>query len=577
VSGESNPDVLGSATVSPFARGTQRMAGPDNLLAKPSGRAVGGTMVDRATDAVMPMPDFATDPTGWTSQMKAQMWTALEAKGIVNTTNVNDLMRLALKDGKPGDKRSVFRCLYRHRRAFERKIAAGKAQRDFEKTVERWLVSDCALKPDIVRLVIKQSDIANTQRSLLARLVDVTMMSVEQQFNARRQYAAHWAANALDERVVGLWRDVHETGIAAGWTLQERVSKLNIALGGVAHIYMYPRSPEQAIAAFKEAFGDGEKPIMPPAKETTMAGNKFATFMGSFSNLCEFHKVPVDDTIRDAIRHEISKKLYGVESFKDLPDSADTIGMTKELKAYLDTHYPIGKPGIGDAKAEPPEPEEKVTDQKPANEAKQDVPAIPIATPIPTRELVPQTAPALGMSEAGFSTNFFWVDEYGQEEQFTMRESTWEKGLEALPKFKAKLRTMGYTPKGEWLAKHAPAAPVAQQPAAMGAPAPQANNKGTAMCALIKVARSFEGNKPQLQFECNGFEKSLKYTREPLINILRGVTNPFTGQPFTEADMTDNSMYGGAFLVDWERKEKDGKTFTNVLAVRNAGQLAKTG
>lgn len=95
-------------------------------------------------------------------------------------------------------------------------------------------------------------------------------------------------------------------------------------------------------------------------------------------------------------------------------------------------------------------------------------------------------------------------------------------------------------------------------------------NKGTAACVLIKIGKSYNGNKAQIQCECDGFEHTLNYTRDNLVEVLRGATNPRTHQPFVAADLKDGMKFVSNFRVDWAKSEKDGKTFTNVVAIHDA-------
>lgn len=100
---------------------------------------------------------------------------------------------------------------------------------------------------------------------------------------------------------------------------------------------------------------------------------------------------------------------------------------------------------------------------------------------------------------------------------------------------------------------------------------PAGIDKGIAPCALIKVGKTYSGNKAQLQFECDGFERTLNYSRDPLVGILRGVTNPKTGKEFMAGDLADGAKFGGSFAVEWANEpNRDGKVFPNIKTVRNA-------
>ncbi|HEV8525451.1 MAG TPA: hypothetical protein VGQ71_13215 [Terriglobales bacterium] len=89
---------------------------------------------------------------------------------------------------------------------------------------------------------------------------------------------------------------------------------------------------------------------------------------------------------------------------------------------------------------------------------------------------------------------------------------------------------------------------------------------------MIKVGKSYTGNKPQLQFEVDGFEKPLTYTKDDagqLAKILDKVRKG-DGSAFTAADLTDGRKFGGAWSVNWAKNEKDGKTYTNVMSIEPA-------
>lgn len=179
------------------------------------------------------------------------------------------------------------------------------------------------------------------------------------------------------------------------------------------------------------------------------------------------------------------------------------------------------------------------------------------------------TPVASGMSEAGFSMNFFWCDADGAETQFTMREATWQAGLANVEKFKAGLRALGYMPKAEYAKLHGvpSAAPVAA-----ATPAPADSDKGAVKAVMIKVGSSFNGGKPQLEFECDGFEHPLRYTKESaglLAQLLKDVRK-LDGTPFTAADMETGKKHIGNWTIDWQKTEKDGKTYYNVMRVRAA-------
>ncbi len=184
-----------------------------------------------------------------------------------------------------------------------------------------------------------------------------------------------------------------------------------------------------------------------------------------------------------------------------------------------------------------------------------------------TANETPTDKPAVsGMSEAGFSMNFFWVDEDGEEAQFTMREATWQAGLDAVPQFKARLRAMGYMPKAEWLRKQGGQPAAAQQ-----ASAPAANaDSGKAACVLVKVGRTFKNDKDQLTFECAGFEDPLKYSAKDtaaFLKITAGLRKA-DGSPITAADLTQGAKLAVSGKVLWKKSE-DGK-YNNVMGTEAA-------
>lgn len=102
------------------------------------------------------------------------------------------------------------------------------------------------------------------------------------------------------------------------------------------------------------------------------------------------------------------------------------------------------------------------------------------------------------------------------------------------------------------------------------APAPNGADKGTSPCLMIRVAQSYGGGKPQLEFECDGFEMPLRYTKDNpahLAQLLTGIKQT-NGAAFTAADMAAGRKFGGNWLVDWAKATKGDKTYTNVVAVR---------
>lgn len=104
-----------------------------------------------------------------------------------------------------------------------------------------------------------------------------------------------------------------------------------------------------------------------------------------------------------------------------------------------------------------------------------------------------------------------------------------------------------------------------------GSTAPTSADKGTSPCMLIKCVKSYQAQKPQLEIEVDGFEKPFRFTQEKweqLTKVLKG--HKPNGAEFTAGDMGEGKKYAGNWVVDWEKKTKDDKTFWNVLAVRDA-------
>lgn len=106
----------------------------------------------------------------------------------------------------------------------------------------------------------------------------------------------------------------------------------------------------------------------------------------------------------------------------------------------------------------------------------------------------------------------------------------------------------------------------ASGPGATGSSSP---DSGEAACIKIEVGKSFTGGKPQLKFDCEGFERPLTFTRENLVAILAGATHK--GRPFTAEMLKEGAKFGGEWLVKWEKQEgKDGKTHLNVISVSDS-------
>lgn len=132
---------------------------------------------------------------------------------------------------------------------------------------------------------------------------------------------------------------------------------------------------------------------------------------------------------------------------------------------------------------------------------------------------------------------------------------------QAIKKFSA----MGIIKSGN--AEQAPAASQ-PQPVANGTTPqpPQDANGGTAHAVLMKVGLSYTGNKPQLQFECDGMEHPLSFTRPvaDMIKLLAAVGK------YTPEMLANGKKYGVDYLVDWQLGEPnaEGKRYRNIVAVR---------
>ena len=173
-------------------------------------------------------------------------------------------------------------------------------------------------------------------------------------------------------------------------------------------------------------------------------------------------------------------------------------------------------------------------------------------------------APISQLPEAPFSANFKLVHKSGVEIQFTIRAASGAEGIPQIDKAIDYLLSSGYTTRQQAAQSLPPnATPIGDAPSA------QQNNSGKSPCMMIKVARSFTGNKPQLEFEVDGFENPIRFTSDnpgKLAAALKGIRKP-DGSEFTAADMTDGRKFGGNWMLSWEKKQKDDKTYTNFVAI----------
>ena len=171
------------------------------------------------------------------------------------------------------------------------------------------------------------------------------------------------------------------------------------------------------------------------------------------------------------------------------------------------------------------------------------------------------------LPEAPFSANFKLTHKTGVEIQFTIRASSGAEGMPQIEKAITYLLENGYTTRQQAAQQLPPnATPIGNAPSA------HSNDNGTAVCMMIKLARSFTGNKPQLEFEVDGFENPIRYTSDnpgKLAAALKGIRKP-DGSEFTAADMTDGRKFVGNWLLTWEKKQKDDKTYTNFVSIAAA-------
>lgn len=165
-----------------------------------------------------------------------------------------------------------------------------------------------------------------------------------------------------------------------------------------------------------------------------------------------------------------------------------------------------------------------------------------------------------------FSTTALGKD--GMTATWTIRARVGENGQEF---FHRADNFLQYAIKHGWtLPQRAPAPPTpvaANAPVAELPPAPgTTEDGGTAHAVLMKVGKSYSGGKPQLQFECEGLEHPLSYTRPvpDMVKLLAGVGK------YTPDMMTDGKKWAVNYLIDWKLGDPngEGKRYRNVIAVR---------
>lgn len=256
----------------------------------------------------------------------------------------------------------------------------------------------------------------------------------------------------------------------------------------------------------------------------------------------------------DATTGRVVRTIFGMA----LPDALAKFGVAKCWTMITDFDT-ANKPGEVAARfappAEPPAPAAPETGAQAAQMGATPVPAISIPESEEKRTVTisdGKTTPIQsGMSEAGFSMNFFWVDADGAETQFTMREATWQAGLENVEKFKAGLRKLGYMPKAEYAKLHSTPAPSASAPAqatmpapapTTAAPAPSANGNGGSVWITEIKKITDEGKTRYELFAGAGQEKP------ELIVRLDGVINNVIAKHINVNDM----QVGTRYAVNWK-------------------------
>lgn len=97
--------------------------------------------------------------------------------------------------------------------------------------------------------------------------------------------------------------------------------------------------------------------------------------------------------------------------------------------------------------------------------------------------------------------------------------------------------------------------------------APGGNDEsGSVRAVLVKVGESYTGNKPQLQFECDGLEHPLTFTKS--VEDMQKLLAPI--RKFTVQELAVGKKYAIECMVDWElgKPNKDGKQYRNIIGLR---------
>lgn len=191
------------------------------------------------------------------------------------------------------------------------------------------------------------------------------------------------------------------------------------------------------------------------------------------------------------------------------------------------------------------------------------VEALPIA-PLPAKEKG-------HMTEAPFSANFRMLNQLGVEVQFTIRDEKVADGVDKLDKLIPLLMERGYTPSNGGRSH-------VSSPAPASTPSTNGNGNGGTVsgdqiseCIAIKVNPAFTGGSPQLQFEVDGMEHTINFTRPvgEMVSLLSNVRKS-NGQPFTADDLQVGKKFGGTWKLQWKSKQKGDKTYRDAIAVMPA-------
>jgi hypothetical protein len=177
-----------------------------------------------------------------------------------------------------------------------------------------------------------------------------------------------------------------------------------------------------------------------------------------------------------------------------------------------------------------------------------------------------KTVSSTSLPEAPFSANFKLLHSSGVEVQFTIRAASGSEGLPQVNNSISYLLEHGYS------ITRATNHNVAAQGAAQQT-APATNEmSGKSPCVIVKVGKAHSNGKPQLEFEVDGFDKPIRYTSDnsgKLAAMLSKIRKP-DGSEFTANDMTEGRKFVGNWMLKWEKKENNGTTYTNAIALEPA-------